>query len=112
MRLYIVGLGCMLFFLGHIEAATKIKIAQHVTTSGYSQHCGCGVRDPSMQTSKNDDLYKLPYGGGILNAQDEYIPGTFRTLHSQFVEKFWVLFPFSHSNELNRISLGDLGSSA
>lgn len=69
----------------------KIKITEHGTTTGNSHHgiekpSGCRC-DPKVQIHKysgewhetvpdvNYHLYKLPYDGGILNDQGEYIPG-------------------------------------
>lgn len=81
MRLCIIG--CILILLCYVEASVKIKITQHGMATGKShqhieKHSECGF-DSEIQTPKSDNFHKLPYNGGILNANGEYIPGTSST---------------------------------
>lgn len=76
MKLFIVA--CILFSIVYIEVFAKIKVAQHGKSKGNShQHIEkLSGYAPEIQTKKNYCSLKLPYDGGILNANSEYIPGT------------------------------------
>lgn len=82
MRLYTVG--CILFVVGYFGDATpKTKITAHGTGAGTGKSHGLiknldgGGTCPKAPTEEADEVPALPYGGGILNAKGEYIPGIY-----------------------------------
>lgn len=82
MRLYAVL--CVLFLVGSIEASTKVRATGHGKAAVSTRHCmvslwsGCECEcGPEIPKVKNDQSHQLPYGGGILNDEGEYIPGMY-----------------------------------